>query len=82
MWIVRLLSVEVLQLFMIEKGLHPEIIIHPQSLKLLRQQEVCQDHIVDLNSNGLVFPLNEKQLTQEPLVWTGTLPQISWVSAG
>ena len=40
---------------MIKEGLHPEIIIHPKSFELLRQWEVCEDHIVDLNSSGSVF---------------------------
>ena len=48
-----------LQLFVVEKGLHPQVVIHPQGLELLGQREVCEDHIMDLNHNKLVFNQNE-----------------------
>ena len=35
MRIVQLLPPEPLQLFMVEEGLHPKIVIHPQGLELL-----------------------------------------------
>ena len=54
-WVIWLLSLEAFQLFVIKKGLYLKIILHPKSLELLRQWEVCEDHIMDLNSGGLVF---------------------------
>ena len=53
------LTPKMLQLFMVEKGLHPEVIVHPQGLELLGQRKVCEDHIVDLNHNKLVFNQTE-----------------------
>ena len=55
MRIGRFLSPQSLQFFVVEKGLHPEVVVHSKSLELLGQREVCEDHIMDLNRNKLVF---------------------------
>src|SRR6202000_105707 len=55
MRIVRFLSPQSLQFFVVEKGLHPKIVVHSKSLKLLGQGKVCEDHIMDLNYNKSVF---------------------------
>ena len=55
MRIIWFLSPEPLQLFMVEEGLHPQVIVHAKSLELLGQREVCEDHIMNLNSTGLVL---------------------------
>ena len=47
-WISRLLTSESLQLFMVEEGLNPKIVVYPKSLELLSQREVREDHIVNL----------------------------------
>ena len=44
-----LLTPEPLQLFMVEKGLDPEVVVHSKSLELLGQREVGKDHIMDLD---------------------------------
>ena len=54
-----ILSPEPLQLFVVEEGLHPQVVVHPQGLELLGQREVCEDHIMDLNCNKLVFNQTE-----------------------
>ena len=48
-WISRLLTSESLQLFVVEEGLDPEIVVYPKSLELLSQREVREDHIVNLD---------------------------------
>ena len=53
------LSPEPLQLFMVKEGLNPQVVIHSKSLELLGQGEVCEDHIMDLNHNKLVFNQNK-----------------------
>src|ERR1700743_1923979 len=50
-----LLSPQSLQLFVVEKGLYPKVVVHPQGLELLGQGKVCEDHIMDLSCNKLVF---------------------------
>ena len=42
------LSSESLQLFMVEEGLNPKIVVHSKSLELWGQREVCKDHIMNL----------------------------------
>ena len=49
------LSSEPLQLFVVEEGLNPQVIIHSKSLELLGQREICEDHIMDLGRNKSVF---------------------------
>ena len=44
---------------MVEEGLHPEIVINSQGLKFLGQGKVCEDYIMDLNHNKLVFNQTE-----------------------
>ena len=59
MRIAWFLSPEPLQLFMVEEGLNPQVLIHPKSLELLGQGKVCEDHVMNLNQNKLVF--NQKE---------------------
>src|SRR6202000_915550 len=59
MRIGRFLSPQSLQFFVVKKGLHPQVVVHPQGLELLGQGKVCEDHIMDLNRNKLVFNQNE-----------------------
>ena len=73
---IWLLSSKPLQLIMVEEGLHPQIVVHSKSFELLSQREVCEDHIMDLNSSGLVFSQLKAHLTKKPIVLTGNLPQI------
>ena len=49
------LSSKPLQLFMVEKGLNPEAVVHPKSLELLGQREVGKDHVMNLGQNKSVF---------------------------
>ena len=48
MRIGRFLSSKPFQLFMVEKGLNPQVIIHPQGLEFLGKGKVGKDHIMDL----------------------------------
>ena len=48
MRVCRFLSSEPFQLFMVEKGLNPHIVVHPKSLELLGQREVSEDHVMNL----------------------------------
>src|ERR1700743_2990788 len=59
-----LLSPQSLQFFMVKKGLHPKVVVHPQGLELLGQGEVCEDHIMDLSRNKLVFIKRRPNLLQ------------------
>ena len=72
------LSLEPLQLFVVEEGLNPQVVVHPKSLELLGQREVCEDHIMDLNHNKLVFNKRRPDLLQLPVVQTGSSLQIFW----
>ena len=78
MRICRLLSSKPLQLFVVEKGLNPEVVIHPKSLELLSQGEVCEDHIMDLNHNKLIFNKRRQDLLRLPVVQTGSPLQTFW----
>ena len=42
-------SPEPLEFFMVEQGLYPKIVVHPQGFELLGQGEVCKDHVMDLS---------------------------------
>ena len=53
------LSSEPLQLFMVEEGLNPQVVVHPKSLELLSQREVREDHVMNLGQNKSVF--NQKE---------------------
>ena len=76
MRIIWFLSPEPLQLFVVEEGLHPQIVIHTKSLELLGQGEVCEDHIMDLNLSGLVSSNWKSICLRIPVVLTGIPPQI------
>ena len=62
-----LLPPESLQLFMVEEGLHPKVVVHSKSLELLSQGKVCENHIMDLNCNKLVFNQTEDRFVSGPL---------------
>ena len=81
MRISQFLSSEPLQLFVVEKGLNPQVVVHPQSLELLRQGKVGKDHIMDLGQNKLVFIKRRPDLLQLPVVQTGSPLQIFWEPA-
>ena len=55
MRIGRLLSPQLLQFFVVEKGLNPEVVFHTKSLELLGQREVRKDHVMDLSRYKSVF---------------------------
>ena len=55
MRICQFLSSKPLQLFMVEKGLNPEVVVHPKSLELLGQRKVGKDHVLNLGQNKSVF---------------------------
>ena len=55
MRIGRFLTPQSLQFFVIEKGLHPKVVVHPQGFELLGQGEVCENHVMDLSRNKSVF---------------------------
>ena len=78
MRIGRFLSSKPFQLFVVEKGLNPKIVVHSKSLELLGQREVCEDHIMDLNRNKLVFIKRGPDLLWLPVVQTGSPLQTSW----
>ena len=65
-------SSEPLKFFMVKKGLHPEIVVHPQGLELLGKGKVCEDHIMDLNRGKSVFYQLRPDLLQLPVVLTGS----------
>ena len=46
----------------VEKGLNPEVVVHPKSLELLGQGEVSKDHVMNLGRNKSVFYQNEDQI--------------------
>src|ERR1700743_1621673 len=52
-------SPESLQLFVVEEGLHPKVVIHPQGFELLGKRKVCEDHVMDLNCKKSVFHQKE-----------------------
>ena len=63
---------------MVEEGLNPQVVIHPKDLELLGRGEVGENHIMDLNSNGLVFAYSENDPPEKPLVLMGILLLTSW----
>ena len=63
---------------MVEEGLHIQIIIHTKSFELLGQGEVHKDHIMDLNSSGLVSSNWKSICPRIPVVPTGIPPRSSW----
>ena len=78
MRICQFLSPEPLQLFMVEEGLNPEVVIHSKSLELLGQREVGKDHVMNLGRNKSVFIKRRPDLLRLPVVQTGSLLQIFW----
>ena len=64
MRIGQFLSPQSLQLFVVEEGLHPEVVVHPQGLELLGQGEVCEDHVMDLSRDKSVFIKRRPDLLQ------------------
>ena len=60
MRIIWFLSSEPLQLFMVEEGLYPQVVVYSKSLELLSQRAVGEDHIMNLGQNKLVF--NQKEI--------------------
>ena len=59
MRVIWFLPSKPLQLFMVEEGLYPKIVVHPKSLELLSQREVGEDHVMNLGQNKSVF--NQKE---------------------
>ena len=79
-----LLSSEPLQLFVVEEGLDPQVIVHPKSLKLLRQGEVGENHIMDLGRKKSVF-IKRDQICYDYLLSRQVVPSRplwSWPSDG
>ena len=82
MGIGQFLSLEPLQLFMVEEGLNPQVVVHPQGLELLGQREVCKDHVMDLNHFKLIFNQTEERFDiWLPVVLMGSPLQTSLESA-
>ena len=72
------LSPEPLQLFMVEEGLNPQVVVYSKSLELLGQREIRENHIMDLNHNKLVFNQLRPDLLRLPVLQMGSPLQISW----
>ena len=81
MRISQFLPSEPLQLFVVEKGLNPEVVVHSKGLELLGQREVGKDHIMDLGRNKSVFIKRRPDLLQLPVVQTGSPLWIFWEPA-
>ena len=71
------LSSEPLQLFVVEEGLNPQVVVHPKSLELLGQREVNKNHVMDLDQNKSVFIKRRPDLLRLPVVLTGSPLQTS-----
>ena len=78
MRIGRFLPSKPLQLFVVKKGLNPEVVVHSKSLELLGQREVCKDHVMDLSRGKSVFIKRRPDLLRLPVVQTGSPLQIFW----
>ena len=78
MRVSQFLPLEPLQLFVVEKGLNPEVVIHPKSLELLGQRKVGEDHVMNLGQNKSVFIKRRPDLLRLPVVQTGSPLQILW----
>ena len=77
----RFLSPQSLQFFMVEKGLHPEIVVYSKSVELLGQGKVCEDHIMNLSRNKLVFIKRDQICFDIPVVQMGSPLQTFWEKA-
>ena len=75
------LSPQSLQFFVVEKGLHPKVVIYPQGLELLGQGEVCEDHIVDLSRSNQSSSKEDQICFDIPVVLTGSHLQTSLKTA-
>ena len=71
------LSLKPLQLFMVEEGLNPQVVVHSKSLELLGQREVSKDHVMNLGQNKSVFIKRRPDLLQLPVVQMGSPLQTS-----
>ena len=72
-----LLSSESVQLFVVEEGLNPEVVVNSKSLELLGQRKVCEDHVMNLGRNKSVFNKRRPDLLRLPVVQTASPLQIS-----
>ena len=72
-----LLSSESVQLFVVEEGLNPQVVVHSKSLELLGQWEVSEDHVMNLGRNKSVFIKRRPDLLRLPVVQTGSPLQTS-----
>ena len=72
MGISRFLSPQSLQFFVVEKGLHAKIIVHPQGLKLLGQGKVCEDHVMDLSRSNQSSSKEDQICFDIPVFLTGS----------
>ena len=75
------LSSKPLQLFVVETGLDPQVVVHPKSLELLGQREVGEDHVMNLGQNRSVFNQTKTRFVMTPVVQTGSPLQIFWEPA-
>ena len=73
----RFLTSKPLQLFVIEEGLDPEVVVHSKSLELLGQREVSEDHVMNLERNRSVFNQTKTRFVTTPVVQTGSPLQTS-----
>ena len=57
---------------MIEEGLDPKVVVHPQGLELLGQGEVCKDHVMDLSQSDQSSSKEDQISYDIPVVLTGS----------
>ena len=76
-WIGQFLPPKPLQLFVVEEGLHPKIVVHPKSFELLSQGEICKNHVMDLSRSKSVFIKRRPDLLRLPVVQMGSPLQTS-----
>ena len=75
------LSSKPLQLFIVEEGLNPQVVVHSKSLELLGQREVGEDHVMNLGRNRSVFNQTKTRFVMTPVDQTGSPLQIFWEPA-
>ena len=68
---------EPLQFFMVEEGLHPEVVVYSQGFELLGKRKVRKNYIMDLNCDKSVFNQLRPDLLRLPVVQMGSPLQIS-----
>ena len=71
------LTPQPLKFFMVEEGLHPQVVVHSESLELLGQGKVCEDHIMDLDRSNQSSSKEDQICFDIPVVPTGSHPQTS-----